>query len=191
MKLYPKLFFSLILILTACEKNADINEVAQFPLEENPSSVLEEPNKISYEESLSKWIELKRNNGNSYIYQTTFISWVGFGNTTELKIIENKVVARNYRAFTINSQTQEHITTATYSENENNLGSHNEGVLPRTIDELYTTCANEYLVVDPNENQIFFKANNDGLMIQCGFVPDNCADDCFKGITIDFIKWID
>ena len=100
MKLYPKLFFSLILILTACENNADINEVAQFPLEENPSSVLEESNKISYEESLSKWIELKRTNGNSYIYQTTFISWVGFGNTTELKIIENKVVARNYRAFT-------------------------------------------------------------------------------------------
>ncbi len=186
MKTYLKFFLGLTLIFTSCEKNddSDKNE-ATIP------SSLKGENRLSYNESLNKWNELKKVNGNSYVYQTTFLSWTGFGSTTELKVVEGKVTTRNYREFNTDEQTGERVTTGSYTENENELGSHEKGAAPFTIDELYNSCARDYFVVDEENNTLHFETDVNGLMTLCGFVPNGCLDDCYQGISIESFDWID
>lgn len=65
------------------------------------------------------------------------------------------------------------------------LGSH-EGTgaaEPMTLDEVYALSASDWLVRRDNR-QAIFEATNNGLVSTSGFVPDNCQDDCFKGIRI-------
>jgi len=65
------------------------------------------------------------------------------------------------------------------------LGSH-EGTgaaEPITLDEVYALSASDWLVRRDNR-QAIFEATNNGLVSTSGFVPDNCQDDCFKGIRI-------
>ncbi|NLD50989.1 MAG: hypothetical protein GX660_27920, partial [Clostridiaceae bacterium] len=87
MKTSRPFFVILMVLLISCEKNNDKNSVL---------TTLKGDSGISYNESLSKWRELKLINGNSYTYQTTFISWTGFSNITELKIEDGIVTSRIY-----------------------------------------------------------------------------------------------
>lgn len=142
---------------------------------------------LAYEESLSKWKELKIANGDSYVYQTHFSSWTGFGSMTELKIEDGFVTSRSYQAY-FQYPTFELIDE--YTETIDDLGSHDKGALPLTIDELYETCASDYLVIDEENNAIYFDVDSSGIMKICGYFPYNCADDCFRGISIDSFEWI-
>ncbi|AFD09072.1 hypothetical protein [Solitalea canadensis] len=169
-------FFILILLigLFACDKS-----------DNNKTTLLK-----NYNESYVKWTKLKAQNGNSYTYQTTFGSWTGGGSTTELKIENGKVTGRNYHRFILNGSNGKKDTVASYVETVGDLGSHESGAKLLTIDELYRSCIGEYLVVDEDNNQLFFESNTEGVMYLCGFVPDGCVDDCFNGITIENLKWI-
>lgn len=186
MKPYLSIFFSLTLIFTSCEKNDDSNKNELSAL-----TSLKGENGLSYNESLNKWTDLKKVNGSSYIYQTTFLSWAGFGSTTELKIVDGKVTARIYEGFSTDEQTGERTITDSYEEDEETLGSHEKGATPLTIDELYNSCASDYLIVDIKNNTLYFETEINGLMTLCGFVPNGCADDCYQGISIDSFDWID
>ncbi|UOR05180.1 hypothetical protein MUN82_19860 [Hymenobacter aerilatus] len=147
---------------------------------------------ISYNESLSKWYELKKTNGNSYVYQTTFVSWTGFGSITEIKIEKGIVTSRAYQEFKINATNGQREIIDTYTETKANLGSHKKGAAPLTIDDLYNSCASEYLIVDKEKNTLYFDTDKiNGSMNLCGFVPKGCADDCFRGIRINSFKWSD
>lgn len=179
-RLFPLIF---MVILMSCEKNND-----------DKSSVLttlKGESGFNYNESFAKWTELKNKNGNSYIYQTTFFSWTGFGSTTELKIEEGVVISRDYQEFITNETTGQREIIDTYTETETNLGSHEKGANLLSIDDLYNSCASEYLIVDTEKNTLYFETELDGLMTLCGFVPDGCMDDCFRGVRIDSFKWID
>jgi hypothetical protein len=70
------------------------------------------------------------------------------------------------------------------------LGVHKNGALPVTVDELYSTCASEYLTVDAINNTIYFETELKGLMTLCGFVPKGCLDDCYNGVRINYFDWI-
>lgn len=146
---------------------------------------------LTYNESLKQWTELKDKNGNSYIYQTTFVSWTGFGSITELKIEGGEVTSRVYQEFKTNETDGQREIIDTYIETNTNLGSHEKGANPLTIDDLYNSCESEYLTVDKENNTVYFETEIDGLMTLCGFVPDGCMDDCFRGVTINSFKWID
>ncbi|MFC2138309.1 hypothetical protein ACFLTE_09050 [Bacteroidota bacterium] len=186
MKTITLFFLSLCLIMVSCEK--DNNN------QDNNLSLLTELNGesgLSYDESLSKWNELKNNNGNSYIYQTTFTSWTGFGSTTELRVEEGNVTSRKYQGFEINQTNGQKEILETYHETSDNLGSNDKGANPLTIDELYETCASEYLIIDENNNTIYFETTENGLMTLCGYVPEGCMDDCLFSVSIDFFDWID
>ncbi len=186
MKAYLSLIFGLTLIFTSCEKDDNVNKSELSVL-----TSLQGENGFSYNESLNKWTELKNNNGNSYIYQTTFVSWTGFGSTTELKVIDDKVAARIYQEFSTNEQTGEREITDSYTENWDDVGDHEKGASPLTIDELYNSCAGEYLVIDEEKNTLYFETTVNGLMTLCGFVPNGCVDDCYRGISIDSFDWIE
>jgi hypothetical protein len=145
---------------------------------------------LSYNESFSKWTDMKKKNGNSYIYQTTIVSWFGYGSITELKIENGVVASRSYQQFKTDGTNGQREIIDSYSETKVELGSHEKGATPFTIDELYDSCASEYLIVDQDKNTLYFEAESDGLMTLCGFVPDGCMDDCFSGVRINSFKWI-
>ncbi|MFT6802759.1 MAG: hypothetical protein ACJA2N_001950 [Salibacteraceae bacterium] len=185
MKVYLSLFFALTWTSTLFEKNDDSNK--------NESSILTSlkgENRLSYNESLHKWTELKIANGNSYRYQIRFLSWAGFGSTTKLKVIDGKVKARVYEEFRADEQTGQRVITDSYHENEDVLGSHEKGASPLTIDKLYSSCARDYLVVDKEKNTLYFETEINGLMRLCGFVENGCVDDCYQGISIDSFEWV-
>ncbi|MBN2662807.1 MAG: hypothetical protein JXR68_04085 [Bacteroidales bacterium] len=145
---------------------------------------------LSYEESLKKWEALKRVNGNSYVYQISFASWTGYGNLTEITVKDGIVTNRKYESFKYDHKKNKRIINNTYTENINNLGSNSEGAAALTIDQLYETCAKNYLTVDPSENEIYFETTDYGLMTTCGYYPFGCADDCYRGISISAFEWI-
>ena len=143
----------------------------------------------SYNKSLKKWNALKEVNNNSYIYKLSFVSWTGFGSSTELEIKNGEVISRAYEEHKFNLQNKENEVLDSYFETIDNLGEHPKGAIPQTIDDLYTTCASEYLVVSEKDNRIYFETDEDGLMKMCGFVPNNCMDDCYIGVTVKSFEW--
>ncbi len=181
-----KLLFLGLILLFSCKKSDDSIENRLSEL-----THLSGHNGISYSESYDKWSYLKNQNGNSYVYQTTFSSWTGFSCTTELKIINGEVVSRIYQEYHVDYPNNPHEIIDTYLETKNDLGTHDKGAAPMTIDELYASCASDYLVVDEENNNIYFQTEINGLMTICGFVPKGCADDCYRGITINSFDWIE
>ena len=180
-KLLPLLF----LVFTLSCKEDDSEDVSV-------QTSLKGDSKLSYNQSLSKWNELKKVNGNSYVYEIAFYSWVGFSNTTELKIEDGIVTSRTYKEYKQNQTNGKRELIASYTETKADLGSHEQGAKPLTIDELYDTCASDYLIVDKTKNTLYFETDNvNGIMTTCGFVPKYCADDCFNGIRITSFNWID
>nr|WP_320022937.1 hypothetical protein [uncultured Draconibacterium sp.] len=183
MKTNRLLLLIFVVILMACEKSND-DKLSVL-------STLKGENGFTYNESLKQWTELKDINGNSYIYQTTFVSWTGFGSITELKIEEGVVTSRVYQEFKTNETNGQREIIDTYTETKTNVGSHDKGANSLTIDDLYNSCASEYLTVDKENNTLYFETDLDGLMTLCGFVPEGCMDDCFRGVKINSFKWID
>jgi hypothetical protein len=145
---------------------------------------------MPYAESIDNWNALKSINGNSYTYQTTSISWINLGSITELKVVDGIVTSRIYQQFLINETNGEREIIDSYTETVDNLGVNENGTLPLTIDELYSTCASEYLTVDVNNNTIYFETALNGLMTLCGFVPNGCLDDCYMGVRMNSFDWI-
>lgn len=82
-------------------------------------------------------------------------------------------------------------TILKYTEEKEALNTHQEGSPAITLDELYDNCAAVYLKADTTKNRITFRVDEAGIVSSCGYTPKNCADDCFKGIHITKIKWLD
>ena len=75
-----------------------------------------------------------------------------------------------------------------YTEGHLNLGTHEKGADVLTIDQLYERLA-EYFT-DEENNTTYFETSPDGIVTLCGYVPDECVDDCFKGIRINAFAWL-
>lgn len=144
---------------------------------------------ISYLESKSSWHNMKQENGNSYEYTLEVISFTGHGNRTSMSIDNGKVMERSFMTFFLDPDTGDLEETPVYTETGAEVGSNSEGARPLTIDALYEICASEYLVVDAEDNMIYFDTNGEGVMSLCGYVPVGCADDCFEGITFSHFAW--
>ncbi|MEL7122356.1 MAG: hypothetical protein AAFO07_23120 [Bacteroidota bacterium] len=185
MKTYQSVFLLFLILFVACEKSDDTIRIELSTL-----TNLRGESGLSYLESLQKWNDLKDSNGKSYVYQTSFTSWAGFGSITEIRVEDGKVTSRKYQAFNYNDMTGEREVTFSYSETASKLGSNQQGTAPWTIDEWYNSCLSKYLVVDDKNNTIYFETEDNGLMTLCGFVPNNCVDDCFQGISINAFEWI-
>lgn len=185
MKINKLLFVLILLTGLSCEKK----EVEPSSTLKNLTSLNGESG-LSLNESYLKWMELKKENGNSYIYQTRFISWAGYGSVTELKVENGVIVERNYEEYKEYWNSSQREIIDSYSETSNNLGSHEKGADLLTIDDLYNSCASEFLIADTTNNTLYFETDTTGLMTTCGFVPKDCVDDCFYGVTINSFNWI-
>lgn len=179
------IYLFLLVFLISCDKE-DHSGVIETSL----LTSLTGDSGLSYNESKDKWNVLKSKHGKSYIYQTSVTSWSGYSYITEIKVIDDIVTSRIYQEFRVDNTNGNKEVIDSYNESINDLGSHEEGAAPLTIDELYNICASEYLVIDEENNTLYFKTELNGLMTLCGFVPDGCMDDCFKGISINSFDWV-
>ncbi|MGY5355583.1 hypothetical protein [Wenyingzhuangia sp. IMCC45467] len=55
------------------------------------------------------------------------------------------------------------------------------------MDEIYEKAKQDWLI-KRKEVLVYFETDNNGLISTCGYVPKNCMDDCFLGITIKSIE---
>jgi hypothetical protein len=176
---------ALLLVLAgSCQKN-EAPSIDQLSV----LTTLQSEHGLTYEQSSNKWHQLREQNGNSYVYQTTFASWTGSGNTTELKIENGVVTSRIYEEFTTLGDGSKKVLDF-YREDSGTLGTHAKGAALLTIDGLYETCAKDYLVADEQNNTIYFETAPDGLLTLCGFVPKECVDDCYTGVRIHAFEWV-
>ncbi len=166
------IFYLLIfssLILNSCSSEDDINYSEDF------------------EKSKNAWLKFKEHFGNSYEYTVQRGSWANrYSEETTIKVVGGKVVQRHFKYVgRIEDVPKEELLE--WTENENKMNTHNRGAYPFTLDEIYEKAEKEWLVKRENVST-YFEAKNEGLISSCGYVPDGCADDCFRGISIKEIK---
>lgn len=142
------------------------------------------PYSKEYNSSYRAWLNFKGSSGNSYSYLVTGGSWVGYGTETIITVKGGKIVERSF--------VLKGFITATpvyreWKEDESQLGTHQEGASLLTLDDIYTEARNTWLI-KRDDAKTYFEAENDGMISSCGYVENMCADDCFRGITIKYIK---
>ncbi len=135
--------------------------------------------------SLVTWKKEKDRNGSSYKYVVNFQSWVGFGSETTIIVINNQVVERHYLAWD-NEQNQ----TESWDEiSHEELGIHDYGAPLKLIEDLYEECSENVLTESTEDNHIYIDFFDSGLLKTCSYFPNQCADDCSQGVSIDDLEF--
>ncbi|UCS95180.1 hypothetical protein KZP23_09290 [Echinicola marina] len=142
------------------------------------------------ERSEKKWGLLKSENNESYRYTVSTSSWTGYSSLTTITVQDGFVTKREFESYNVDNEGGKELVDF-YVEEGEEIGVNEEGTAPLTLDKLYDICKEEYLSVDPKTNTIYFTAFDNGLVQSCGYVPDNCVDDCFFGFNLEIIEWMD
>lgn len=145
-----------------------------------------------FKRSYNTWLDFKSASSDSYRYKIVSGSWTGFANEMMVTVKAGKVVHRAFVAQHYgdrSTQPPQLIIDRTWEEDEMTLNSHTEVPKAMTLDEVYETARQEWLI-KRDRAKAFFEANNNGMISNCGYVPDGCMDDCFTGISITLIEKI-
>jgi hypothetical protein len=139
--------------------------------------------------SYQKWTAFKKSNNNSYTYTAYSSSIFGGYAETKFTVKNGKIITREYFSGYYKTPSDSLTVRASWTENESTLNTHGTaGHELLMIDEIYNKAKTVWLKVDPKKNDIYFEANNDGLISTAGYVPNGCQDDCFNGVDIKDIK---
>ncbi|HEY0898051.1 MAG TPA: hypothetical protein VGD90_01910 [Sphingobacteriaceae bacterium] len=146
--------------------------------------------KTDFDKSYDAWISFKSSSGNSYQYMVSSSSWSGIRAETIITVNQGKVIQREFKLLQ-NPQdgTTNYEVLDQWTEAEGSLNTHSQSAAAETVtlDEIYQKAKSEWLVKRANST-VYLETNNDGMISTCGYVEDGCADDCFRGIKIDFIR---
>lgn len=140
-----------------------------------------------YDKSFKAWKNFKSSTNNSYQYQVTSASWTGYGTETTITVKDGKIIKRAYQAKTIERPSNQVVIHEEWVEDEATINTHNNGASAITLDVVYQKAKTDWLLKRKNA-KTYFEVKNDGMISSCGYVEDNCADDCFNGVHIAFIK---
>lgn len=142
-----------------------------------------------FDRSYKAWQSFKSSSGNSYRYTVSSGSWVGTTNTTVITVKNGRVDERSY----VYTQPQDRpggnmtsVIVEQWTEDASTLNSHTNGYPTMTLDEIYEKAKTQWLL-KRKDAKVYLETKNDGMISSCGFVEDNCADDCFNGINITSI----
>ncbi len=153
------------------------------------SGCSKDPLRSDLDDSRDAWLKFKKANNNSYSYTATFGSWTGFSTTTTIVVIHGIVTERIYKLYITDGQTGQTKLDKSWTEDKSTLNTHpHQAAETWTLDEVYDRAKNIWLKVDKDQNKLYFEAKNNGMISLCGYVPNNCADDCLVGIQISEIK---
>lgn len=145
-----------------------------------------------YQQSYEKWLSDKAAHKDSYQYIVTFSSWAGFGENTTLTVNRGVVTGRKYEAWKQKADKPgEKEITMQWTESASDLNSHQEGAAAQTLEQVYQQCSTNWLGVDTSRNTVYFEHENNGLLSLCGYVPKDCADDCFTGVRVAELSWLE
>jgi hypothetical protein len=141
-----------------------------------------------FETSKKVWLDFKESANNSYKYTVVNGSWVGFSSETTIRVENGEITQRHFE-YTSTEGLSEDIpeNELSWTETETEIGSHENGGEPLTIDEIYNRAEEDWLIGRRNTTT-YFESENNGIISSCGYVEDNCADDCFIGIDINNIE---
>lgn len=140
-----------------------------------------------FDKSFKTWIDFKVSASNNYKYQLVTNSWTGFSTQTTITVKGGKVIQRAYIAKTVKQPGNVITIHEEWVESEQELNSHKNYGAILTLDEIYEKAKTE-LLIKRDDGEISFESKNNGMISSCGFVPKNCADDCFSGFRISFIE---
>lgn len=140
-----------------------------------------------FDDSLDAFNRFKASSNNTYTYTASSGSWTGSSVETKFIVVNGHVTGREIRlAYPPNSPAI--LKDTTIVETGAALNTHREGHEVLTLDQVYRKAQTEWLTADKKNNDIYFEANNNGMISSAGFVPKGCQDDCFTGITITEIN---
>ncbi|MCF8716422.1 hypothetical protein JM658_16460, partial [Joostella atrarenae] len=141
-----------------------------------------------FETSKKYWLDFKESSNNSYKYTVTNSSWVGNSSKTTISIKNGAVVQRDFELNIVEGTSEyNEFDEIEWTETGSEIGTHENGADPITLDEIYDKAQNEWLIERSNTTT-YFETENNGMISTCGYVYDNCADDCFIGVNIKNIE---
>jgi hypothetical protein len=139
------------------------------------------------QKSYQAWINFKASSGNSYRYTVISGSWTGSTSETIITVESGKLKRRSYVLKTPQPNSNTLAVRESWDEDESTLRTHEHGAAALTLDEIYEKAKTEWLL-KREDATAYFETKNAGMISSCGYVPDNCADDCFRGIYISSIE---
>ena len=138
--------------------------------------------------SQKTWLNFKKSSNDSYKYIVTNSSWVGFSWETTITIVNGIITQRDFEyTSTEGLSTDIQQSELQWSETGSEIGAHENGAEPITLDEIYNKAQNDWLI-ERNNTTIYLETKNNGMISTCGYVENDCADDCFIGIYISNIE---
>ncbi len=141
-----------------------------------------------FETSLKTWLDFKETSNDSYKYTVTFGSWAGFGWETTIIVENGIIIQRDFEyTFTEGISTDIQQDELQWTETGSEIGSHENGAESITLDEIYFKAQNDWLI-ERNNTTTYFKTENNGMISTCGYVNNQCVDDCFIGVRIKTIE---
>ncbi|MEE1944880.1 hypothetical protein VRU48_07175 [Pedobacter sp. KR3-3] len=138
--------------------------------------------------SYKTYTAFKSSTNDSYRYQVNTASWTGHSTETIITVKNGKVVKRAYVAKNISGgPTPQIVVVEQWIEEEGSLNTHANGAATLTLDQIYEKARTVWLLKRKGA-KTSLETKNNGMISSCGYVEDNCADDCFNGISIAFIE---
>ena len=119
-------------------------------------------------------------NGNTYRYTRQFQSFTGYACEATIQVTNGAVSSITER--TRPDRTSDVSSWSTPTTHGPDGGASCAPAL--TMDQLYDDCLDRALCHDPRSNLLYVTLDARGLLLQCGNVPMNCADDCFEGFDL-------
>lgn len=134
---------------------------------------------------LEQWQSSKVAQGGAYSYTIEFQSWVGFGHRTRVDVKKNQVVERYFTSW-----NREGVRTKAWSETSpSDVGSHDQGAVAKTMEQLYEDCRNRVLSKSDKDYAISLVIGEFGQIQSCTFRHLQCADDCSQGIALSSFEF--
>ncbi|ASV32690.1 hypothetical protein [Maribacter cobaltidurans] len=144
-----------------------------------------------FEESQKIWLDFKESSNNSYKYVVSEGSgFTTYGWETTVTVSNGIIIKRDFK-YTAGAEGFVPEDQLEWTENQNEINSpeheHTSAFPALTLDTIYTKAKQEWLIKKENTD-VFFESENDGMISTCGYVMNNCLDDCFVGVHIKNIK---
>jgi len=146
-------------------------------------------NESDYNKSYNAWLSYKKNVHNSYGYTQYYGSVFGYYTEIKIGVNDGEFISRDLILVKSHLDgTNKGDTLKQWHEDVSSINTHGvEGGDLLTIDDIYDKSRTVWLKADVKKNAVVFEAKNNGLISSCGFIPNECQDDCFNGITITSI----
>ena len=143
----------------------------------------------SFEKSQKAWLSFKAASGDSYSYlvkgssSETGASW-----QTTITVTNGMITGREFR-FTSHGSEQVSAIHQQWKEGEGQINTIScpYAAEAMTMDQVYERARQQWLV-KRQDVTLLLETRHNGMISRCGFMENDCIDNCFTGIHIGFIE---